>query len=117
MKKIRMNISISEEAALILEEKENKSLYIEELLLQGPREPFAQPQAGLTKEEVLELINKAISPTSFPAAAVSTDFVPRPPDPVTGYPCCEKNAPCKHWVWDDMNTIWKNTLTGMTKDE
>lgn len=39
----------------------------------------------------------------------------KPPHPEFGYPCCHKDAPCKHWVWSD--GVYKNTLTGKTRDE
>ena len=40
----------------------------------------------------------------------------RPPHPIYGYPCCHKEAPCKHWAWDELQSIWTNTLTGDTRD-
>ncbi len=43
-------------------------------------------------------------------------FVPRPPDPLTGYPCCEKAKPCKHWQWDGNRGVWVNELTGKTRE-
>lgn len=43
-------------------------------------------------------------------------FVPRPPDPETGYPCCQQNKPCKHWQWDTYTGEgYVNTLTGKMK--
>ena len=39
----------------------------------------------------------------------------KPPHPEYGYPCCHKDAPCKHWIWSD--GVYKNTLTGKTRDE
>lgn len=44
-------------------------------------------------------------------------FVPRPPDPETGYPCCEKSTPCKHWQWDSSLAGWVNSLTGKTRND
>lgn len=44
-------------------------------------------------------------------------FVPRPPDPETGYPCCQQNKPCKHWQWDtSTGEGYVNTLTGKVKE-
>jgi len=42
-------------------------------------------------------------------------FVPKAPDPVTGYPCCLKSNPCKHWSYDGNKQMWINSLTGGTK--
>jgi hypothetical protein len=40
----------------------------------------------------------------------------RPPDPETGYPCCQKAKPCKHWKFDNLNSQWVNELTGKVKE-
>ena len=26
--------------------------------------------------------------------------------------CCDEAARCKHWEWDGVNDVWKNTLSG-----
>lgn len=44
-------------------------------------------------------------------------FVPRPPDPLTGYPCCLKSTPCKHWTYDGADGMWVNSLTGKRRVE
>ncbi len=44
------------------------------------------------------------------------EFVPKPPDPDTGYPCCTKAKPCKHWVFDGASSEWRNEITGKTKE-
>lgn len=46
----------------------------------------------------------------------SKALVPRPPDPVTGYPCCTKAKPCKHWKWDELKSQYINELTGEVKE-
>ena len=44
-------------------------------------------------------------------------FVPRPPDPETGYPCClNERKPCKHWTFDGNQAVWVNSLTGKTRE-
>jgi hypothetical protein len=30
--------------------------------------------------------------------------------------CCIANKPCKHWVFDDLNTVWRNELTGKERE-
>jgi hypothetical protein len=43
-------------------------------------------------------------------------FVPSAPDPELGYPCCQKRVPCKHWAFDGIEGLWKNELTGKTRE-
>jgi hypothetical protein len=31
-------------------------------------------------------------------------------------PCCKRNAPCVHWMFDGVNELWKNTLSGRIKE-
>lgn len=42
-------------------------------------------------------------------------FVPKAPDPVMGFPCCQKKAPCKHWKWDGVTESYVNEITGEVK--
>lgn len=44
------------------------------------------------------------------------EFVPKPHDPLLGYPCCQKSKPCKHWHFDGETSTWTNELTGATKE-
>ena len=104
--KIRINISISEEANNQLNQQENKSQYIEDLILGGSRP--SEVESSL--EEIKSLLSKNISP---PTAG---SFIPKPPDPLTGYPCCQKRTPCKHWIFDGANESWINVLTGVSRD-
>lgn len=46
----------------------------------------------------------------------SNVFIPRPPDPKTGYPCCVQKRPCKHWQWDANKALYVNTLTGKERE-
>lgn len=43
-------------------------------------------------------------------------FVSKPPDPELGYPCCSKQKPCKHWHWNDVDSVWVNELTNKTRE-
>lgn len=47
---------------------------------------------------------------------IEDNFVPRPPDPDTGYPCCEKKRPCKHWHFNGDKGKWINELTGKERE-
>ncbi len=62
-----------------------------------------------------ELIKRKKSVPEIPG--VVKGFVPKPPDPETGYPCCVKKTRCKHWQWDGDNQHWVNVLTGKTREE
>lgn len=72
----------------------NKSGLINELLAK---------HYGLSREGVVHT----------PSAPV---FVPKAPDPITGYPCCQLKKPCKHWAWDGNMGVWQNDLTGEIKE-
>lgn len=110
--KVRINISIDEEAVDILNQQSNKSQFIEDLIM--ARVPQAPATGGLTKEEVLDLIKSEIG--MVPPAQNNSTFVPSPPDPITGYPCCQKQAPCKHWIFNGAESHWKNELTGKIRE-
>jgi hypothetical protein len=43
-------------------------------------------------------------------------FIPKPPDPDLGYPCCNKRTPCKHWQWNSDKQLYINTLTGKERE-
>ena len=43
-------------------------------------------------------------------------WAPKPPDPETGYPCCTKSKPCKHWIWNGEEQAYINELTGEIKE-
>lgn len=45
------------------------------------------------------------------------EFVPKAPDPTTGYPCCTNDKkPCKHWQWDGVKQSYTNTITGEVRE-
>ena len=54
---------------------------------------------------------------NIPGVQVASEvFKPNAPDPVFGYPCCKLKKPCKHWVWNDIDTAWVNQLTGEARE-
>lgn len=91
----------------------NKSEFIHDALGALQDIPMAYDPV---KKEVLGKPVKDIL-TTIPGVVKGSDFVPKPPDPETGYPCCTRAKPCKHWVWDDTDTVWRNTLTDKTKED
>jgi len=110
--KIRINISISEEAVNTLNQQPNKSQYIEDLILNKQSEDSS---AILNKLNELERNLKYIEkPKVEGSASASASFTPKLPDPETGYPCCTKKAPCKHWNWTGEN--YTNILTGEIRE-
>jgi hypothetical protein len=100
---------LSEQALAVLDKQANKSQFIEELILNGS--PEADSKSPITKEDLADFIKTFKTPS-----APATEFVPQPPGP-NGYLCCEKSSPCKHWVWYEFDTVWKNTITGKERDE
>ncbi len=145
--KTRLQITLEDEATNILNQQENKSQYIEELIVKAANADLAQEIKRLAMlvdgqindiqdiQKNVETIKQKIdglssngrtadfdsanlgSSPSEPAKIVKgTEFVPKPPDPELGYPCCQGTAPCKHWVWSGIEGAWKNTLTGKTRD-
>lgn len=126
--KVAKTFRLSAEAVSILESQSNATQFIEDLIT-GLGSPAAESKAGLSKEEVLDLIkaylpmgpsvpnnSTTLVPNSIPGLTTGAAFVPKPPDPDKGYPCCSGRTPCKHWIWDDMHTEWKNSLTGKTRE-
>lgn len=137
MKKIL--ISVDDDIVEILEKTENKSAYIRKAILAEQDNNLTQEVRRLAMlvdgqvddiQSIIEAIttvkqsianhqvNTSLSqPTAYSTiSSYPKEFVPRPPDPEKGYPCCTKSTPCKHWVWDNVDTVWKNTITGLTRD-
>jgi len=135
--KHRLQITLEDAANELLNQQENKSKYIEDLILKQDTSDLTTEIKRLSMlvdgqvndiQNIIGAINtikqnianhQANSSVSQPATNSnnrSEAFVPRPPDPDTGYPCCTKQTPCKHWVWDNSMPAWVNSLTGKTKE-
>ena len=109
---IRVDDELAERLSLL----PNKTKYITEAIIEkldGQKQTIVNQ---LTEARVIELIQqytpKQFAPTSNTA---SSTFIPSAPDPETGYPCCTKKNPCKHWVFDGTKGAYVNSLTGKTK--
>ena len=79
------------------------------------------PRVKATKEEAFDIIQKnyiepKLNETITKVTSRGEAFVPKPPDPETGYPCCTKDKPCKHWTFDGTTSSWVNTITGKTRE-
>lgn len=113
----------SAEVLGILDKQEDPKSYIESLVL-GKAPSKETPNSSVMSEgrisyllskqtqEIIEALKEAkgsVPPSSKP-------FVPGPPDPIKGYPCCEMASPCKHWIFDGLGSTYMNTLTGELKD-
>lgn len=59
---------------------------------------------------------KVLPNVAIPGLVKGSEFVPKPPDPETGYPCCLGKRPCKHWVWDGNVSAYVNSLTGKERE-
>lgn len=63
------------------------------------------------------VIKERLEPMEPVATYSSPDkFVPKPPDPETGDPCCIKAKPCKHWQWNGEEQAYINELTGEVRE-
>lgn len=65
---------------------------------------------------IVDKMNLEPRPMSVPGVVKGSEFVPRPPDPETGYPCCLGKRPCKHWQWDGNLSAYINSLTGKERE-
>lgn len=122
--KISKTFRLTADAVAVLDSKDNATQYLEELLLGSPQTGNSTPQLNsatliLEMEEMTRaLLAEAVIELkeSLKQSPQTNTFVPKPPDPEKGYPCCSGRSPCKHWVWDNVDTVWKNTITGLTRD-
>lgn len=114
--KVRINITISEEALRLADESGNRSQFIEDLIMNkgNPTDDWEVLPEYMTRTQVLELIRQEMGKVTITPS--TNTFTPKPPDPELGYPCCQKKSPCKHWVWDGLEGLWKNTLTNKTRE-
>lgn len=117
--KYRINITISEEANNKLNLQENKSKYIEDLILSKPTQAAPSGTDLLSIESMLDIRFAALLDVLDKKLAIkpTEEFVPKAPDPNTGYPCClNEKKPCKHWTWDGVKQSYTNTLTGEVRE-
>lgn len=120
-----ISIKLDEALWVHIKSKTNKSAYISELIKQDLQQAKIKP---ITESVINELLTSEVffnemsqrlkvKSVQFNAPVKSDVFVPRPPDPQVGYPCCQKPAPCKHWKFNDIEQHWVNELTGEVKSE
>jgi hypothetical protein len=129
--KIAKTFRLSEEAAAVLEASDNATQLIEGLLLNESKSQndnlarevrnLAMLIDGLANDMIrliqkVDTVKQPVQATQALPIATGDTFVPKPPDPELGYPCCSGRNPCKHWAFDGLDGVWKNTLTGRTKD-
>lgn len=125
--KINKSFRLSEEAVAKLDEQSNATEYLENLILGKVDTPVPWKNLEFLIDQLtveVKGIKMAYDPikqtvNDKPIAQVLTTnatFVPKPPDPELGYPCCSKETPCKHWVWDGNQGVWINSLTKKTRE-
>ena len=108
-----MNITlyINSKNSQKLQQEQNKSGLVNKLL----SEYYGTSSNGRT--EVFEASNLGSSP-SEPAnvTGVVVNEMQRAPELLMARACCLANEPCKHWIWDGTLGLWKNTLSGKTRE-
>jgi hypothetical protein len=126
-----MSFRLDEKLWVFIKNKPNKSRYIEELVKQDIQQAQVKPIVQSVIQELL--VNESffremgerlkVKPQVIPDVTGShveirpEPFIPKPPDPVTGYPCCQKtDYRCKHWEFDATGEGWVNTLTGEIRE-
>lgn len=123
-----ISIKLDESLWVHIKNKTNKSAYISELIKQDIQAQQTKPIVDAVRSKLLEdevfvrelserLKVKPITnmlPTQLTEPLLDKQsFVPRPPNPQTGYPCCQLEKPCKHWVWNsDTGEGYVNSITG-----
>ena len=110
MKKIRRNISISEEADSFLDEQPNASQFIEDLILgKGASAPWLDLEFRIDemRAEILARLEKPVAQTPESEWKGDTDEIPA---------CCKQVKKCKHWEFNDLEGTWFNSNSGETKD-
>jgi Arc/MetJ-type ribon-helix-helix transcriptional regulator len=112
-----ITLRLPDELVEMLNTLPNKSDFIRSAIESAFNKNEEPSNQYVTKEQVVELIRNELQSKQINSPApTGTAFVPRPPDPEIGYPCCSGIAPCKHWVWSGVDGAWKNTLTGKMRD-
>lgn len=119
--KYRINITINEEANNKLNLQENKSKYIEDLILDNK----TTRAAGVDLVSIEAMLDErfehlvGIIEDRFQRSQVGTqgELEPKEPVPVMGYACClNDKKPCKHWQWDGVKQSYTNTITGEVRE-
>lgn len=115
--KVRINITLSEEAVIALKEVDNVSQHIEDLILGNPT---AKVLEVVSVDVVKELLKAVVKPlyeknTSFAPQNNQIDDVPGEPV-VLKMMCCVEKTPCKHWLWNGDKGGWVNSITGELRE-
>lgn len=122
-----ISIKLDEKLWVYVKDKPNRSMYIQGLIKQDLQAQQTKPivqavlnqllQSELFFEEIRARLGNSITNSiTLPSKNENTPFIPGPPDAKTGYPCCLKQSPCKHWLWNDTDAVWVNELTGNSRE-
>lgn len=111
-----ITLRLSDELVEMLNTLPNKSDFIRQAIEVAFNKNEEPEDRYVTRKEVVELIRLELATSNKNVALNNNTFVPVPPDPMTGYPCCTKQKPCKHWSWNGVDSSWVNELTGETRD-
>lgn len=118
--KLSKTFRLSEEAIAIINQQENQSKYLEDLIL-GNKTTRAAGVDLLSIEAMLDerfmplvdLIEERFQKLMVPKG----ELEPKEAEPVMGYACClNEKKPCKHWTWDGVKQSYTNTITGEVRE-
>lgn len=113
MKKL-VAFRLSEEAINLLNKQDNKSAYIETLLVGGVKSGENSNNLllnGLISD--IQDLNRKID--LLINRADSKDLLINNTPPIETPPCCLLPNPCKHWTYNGITEQWVNSITGKVK--
>jgi hypothetical protein len=105
----KLLLSLPDELMAELDKVSNKSEFARQAIKQALTGETNKPNIDLSNYPTFSDVERMIE--SKLRVQPSNTFVPQPPNPLTGYPCCQKNNPCKHWVYDALDESYTNSIT------
>lgn len=112
--KISKTFRLDEDVAKILARKKNATEYLEDLVLADlgkSNHPFVN-EIKFQADRIIETIkNSSIKPVK----EEKWEEVGAKEGAKEGYPCCSGSSPCRHWIYDGVNDVWRNSITAETK--
>jgi hypothetical protein len=115
-------IKVPDELMEQLNNLPNKSQTVREAIeayLSGKTTPASSSSELLSIEAMLDVRFAALLEAINSKLTIkpTEEFVPKAPDPITGYACClNEQKPCKHWAWDGVKQSYTNNLTGEVRE-
>ena len=121
---MNMNIYITEQNEELLRKYDGSMSGLVNRLLSGFFEGYPSAATGglkpneyaATPDKYPRILVNTHTPVAIPGVVKGSEFVSKPPDPETGYPCCIKARPCRHWQWNGNLSAYINSLTGKARE-